>query len=73
MTGSPPNDSLEKITVLDVVPAVNSDGMVTFVLGEQLCCLGCGRISTRWQIPGPAVPAVPEPQKPTKFQSEPGS
>jgi len=82
MTGSPPSDSLGKITVLDVFAADTSEGMATFVLGEQLRCNGCGRVSTRWQIPsngpvpGPREPADLElgsPDGEKRFRPEPGS
>jgi hypothetical protein len=75
MTGSPPNDSLGKIVVLDVGAAVTAEGMATFVLGEQLHCIGCGRVSTRWQIPAPST--VPGPRLPADRERgnrpEPGS
>ncbi len=76
MTGSPPNDSLGQIEILDIRAAVTSEGMLTLVLGEQLCCVDCGRISTRWQIAGAST--VPGPRRPAggerqQFHPEPGS
>jgi hypothetical protein len=50
MTGSP-DDFTRKIDVLEVTSAGTPAGMLTLVLGEQLCCISCGHVSTRWQVP----------------------
>jgi hypothetical protein len=46
-----PDEFAQKIDVLAVTAATTAGGMLTFVLGEQLCCANCGHISTRWQVP----------------------
>lgn len=51
MTGSQANDLPERIDVLEMLAASTAGGLVTVVLTEQLCCLGCGRVSAQWQIP----------------------
>jgi len=50
MTGSP-DEFAQKIDVLEVTAAGTADGMLTLVLGERLCCPGCSRVSTRWEVP----------------------
>lgn len=55
MTGSP-DEFARKIDVLEMLAATTGGGMLSLVLGEQLCCMNCGHISTRWQVPA-AEPA----------------
>lgn len=56
MTGSQSEDFTRKIDVLAMTSAGTGEGILTLVLGEQLCCLGCGRVSTHWQIPSAEIP-----------------
>jgi hypothetical protein len=36
--------------------AATPGGMLTLVLAEQMCCIRCGTVSARWQIPAGDVP-----------------
>jgi hypothetical protein len=56
MTGSP-DGFTRKIDVLAMTAAGSPAAMLTLVLGEQLCCIACGHVSTRWQVPA-AEPAA---------------
>ena len=68
MTGSP-DEFTRKIDVLAMTAASDSVGMLTLVLGENLCCPGCGRVSTRWEVPA-AEPASD--QQPCDGRPDPG-
>lgn len=69
MTGSP-DDFTRKIDVLAMTEAGSPQGMLTLVLGEQLSCMSCGHVSTRWQVP--SGEPVAEPQRCEGGRPDPG-
>jgi hypothetical protein len=69
MTGSP-DDFTKRIDVLALTGPGTQEGMLTLVLGEQLHCPGCGRLSTRWEIP--ATDPVPQQEPCEDGRPDPG-